>query len=243
MNPVTQEIGHLVDRLGELLMPYGCVGLRTSYFVTDQGVSRRSLICERHGASPRYAVLSMRPTQREKGVKSLVSTIGVTEELANEVLDLAHELSEFNDVGAWPFVTDERPAVLVSATGVNDVPYAQLPGFGPAFLCVQINLPAIDRIVISQHVGERKGGRSQKGWMHFFDAGENQICAVSINSLATMIREWYGEVEDKRAEADAHLGRWAHQCGVDLHAFIEAAMHLMSFDAYLRVTEIDLRDP
>lgn len=242
MTARNDRINHIIGELQSLLAPFQCIGVRTDYTVTDMGVNRRCIVPERHGAGGRYAALSIRDNIRPKGIRSLVNFLGITPPDADQVLNLALELSELNDIGSWYFESDDRAERTAGEFGVGAKRYAQLPGFSYAYQNLRDAIPAIERIDIAKHTGTRKGGKSVKGWMHFYDRAGDQVCAVSTNLLATSVQNWFGDDEAERVVADRHLGRWAHQTNADLPRFVEAAMHLLQFDANQRVTCINLKE-
>lgn len=237
-----QDINGLLDELGVLLLPQGIVGLRLDYMVTDSQRSRRIVQLERHGASPRYAFLSARPHLRPQGVKAIVNNMRVDADGANQILDLVHQLSDLNDVGAWPLATTDRESVVVTPAGIEGTPFTNHPGFGRRYDHLCRRFKGVSRIVFSANMGETKKGSSRKVWMSFRDDDGNEMAAIAVNALAKMLRDWYGPEDAAHAQADANLGRWAHQLGMALDDFMDAALDLLTFDSLQQVTEIQLEE-
>lgn len=243
MTERNNRIQTLVGELGSLLRPHGVVGVRLDYLTTDRDVSRRVLMPERHHAGTKYAVVSTRENQRPKGVKAMVHMLPMSETDAARALDLAGELSDLNDMGAWPFEPDARAPDVATALGVGETKYSKLPGFLRRYQHIRDTLPAVAYVDLTVHVGTSTKGNSRKGWMHFYGDDGEQLASIPTNVLATSLRNWYGTDDAKHAEGDAKLGRWAHQLGVPLDDFMDTAMELLQFDNLLEVTGINLREP
>lgn len=249
MTPHNSKIQALVSDIGALLQPYGVVGVRLDYLTTDRDVSRRVLMPERHFAQTKYAVVSPRDSQRPKGLKAMFHIIPpiekqvISEADASRVLDLADELSDLNDMGAWPFQPDTRVPDVATYYGVGSTAYAKLPGFKRRYHHIRKCLASVARIDMAVHVGTKDKASSRKAWMHFYDDNGDQVAAIPTNVLATSLRQWYGTDDAKHVEADAKLGRWAHQLNAPLDAFMDIALDLLQFDTLLEVTGINLREP
>jgi len=237
----TDQIEQKLEELKNELLPLGVAGVRMDYMVTDNGTSRRIMVLDRHGAGARFALVSKRAPIREKGVRSLVNNLPIEADQANRILDLAEELSELNDMGAWPFETTPRESAVADNTGVDGNGYGALPGFKRRFNNLRDCLPNIQRIRIDEHQGKStKGSNTRKAWASFYSFDGEQVASIAINHLRTMLRDWYGTDADAQPTADANCGRWANQLGISLNDFMDVAMDLMSFDGYLQVTDIYL---
>lgn len=239
----TDQIESKLAALRDELLPYGVTGIRFDYLVTDAGISRRILVLDRHGTGNRFALISRREGLREKGIRAMVNNLPMDREQANRVLDLADDLSELNDMGAWPLEITEREPVIGNYAGVGGTPYRDLPGFKRRYNNLLNRLPSVRRIDVQVHIGTSKKGNSRKGWITFFDCDGVQLASIATNHLATMLRDWYGTDDKAHAVADANTGRWARQLDVDLDDFMDVAMDLLSFDNLLQVTGLHLDQP
>lgn len=238
-----QEINQYLEALRPLLLPLGLVGIRLGYLTTDSDRSRRVLVLDRHGATSRYALISPRPQGRAAGIKALVHHHPIDAPVADQILDLAHELSELNDMGAWPLVSTTRDSVFIGPDGIEGTPFSDHPGFWRRYHNLCGCFPGVERILFTAHIGESKKGSSRKVWMSFRGADGIELAAVAVNHMATMLRDWYGPEDAAHSKADANLGRWAHQLGVSLDYFMDAALDLVTFDTMQQVTEIRLEPP
>lgn len=241
MNSQNSRIDELVARLGELLVPFDCVGVRLDYIVSGNGANRRCLVPDRFGSGARSAIVSSRANMRPKGLKTLRTTLNVPESVGEEVLDVALELSEINDMGAWAFKIDERPPRVVDQHMVGGRRIDSLPGYEADLDNLRDALPqvhTIDIVTHTRHNTQRVVGR--KAWFYLYDGAGNQVCAIALNHLATTMRDWLGDDDQKLSEADRRMGRWSHQVNSDHARFIEACRILLQFDAHLGATKINL---
>ncbi len=241
MHSQNSKIEELVSRLGELLTPFDCVGVRLDYIVSGNGANRRCLVPERFGSGPRNAIISDRENMRPKGLKTLRTTFNIPESVGKEILDTALELSEINDMGAWAFSTDEREPRVAGQYSVGERGSDSLPGYAADMDNLRDALPQIHTIDIVTHTRRnavKMTGR--KAWFYFYDVAGEQVCAIALNHLAATMRDWLGDDEQKRIEADRRMGRWANQNNASRDRFIEASRILLQFDAYLEATKINL---
>lgn len=235
------QIQHLLEQLRLRLERYQVVGVRTDYTVSNStGNSLRCLVPEKHGMAVRYAVLSPREGTRRHGVAALEKYLGIKDRAeANAILDMAHELSEINDLGSWPLAVDARPEIVATSTGIGGRAYRRLPGLEQAFRNMGDAMPSISEIVLTMNTGSRKQTlKSTKTWASFRDRSGDELCALTLGQLALSLKKWFAEGDADRPTADRHLGRWANQVNADQGRFIEAAMELIKFDSILGVTRI-----
>lgn len=241
MQSQNSKIDQLVGRLSELLTPFNCVGFRLDYIVSGNGANRRCLIPDRFGAGGRGAFVSNRDNIRPKGLKTLHATLNIPEAVGNEILDVALELSEINDMGAWAFSTDEREPRVAGRHAVGSRGCDSLPGYTADMDNLRDALAQINAIDIVTHTAHSaKKGTNYKAWFYFHDAAGEQVCSIANNHLAMIMRDWMSDDEQKKIEADRRMGRWANQVNADRDRFVEAARILLQFHAYLGVTKIDL---
>lgn len=236
--PTARTLAPLLDGIFALL-PARVIAIRTDYVVSPKPASRRVLQCEYFGSKHHYCLLSTRPNLRETALKTLRCSIGVQETVdAERILDLAAELAEHNDLGAWA-----RPGITCAPSGGSLTPDA--PGHTPALIAayeaVRAGLPGIDRIELAQ--AYQPGGSSRKSWWQLY-TGEAQVVAVAGNAIPGLLRSYFGsEPGGDYAAADRHLGRWAHQAGVSMPGFIDAMASVLMLETLQRPDRIVLEAP
>lgn len=224
------------------LLPPKVVGLRTDYLVSADGASRRTLQCEYFGSRHHYCLVSPRPAVRARGLKTLRSSVGVTDDaIANRILDLANELGDLNDLGAWPrFVDDEIPREL-DTRGKGLVAGGAGALLQQAVDAIRDGLPGVSAIDLTSATARDGKGTHRKAWWSLRDSEGEQLVAVSANAIPGLLRSYFLREGEGRFEvADRYLGRWAHQARVDQPGLINAFAALVSLEALVRPTRIRL---
>lgn len=244
MHPRTTQIQALLKDLFELL-PAKVIGVRTDYIVTPVGANRRVLICEYFAGRHHYCLISPRDGLRERGIKSLRCSVGIEDEArCNRVLALAEELAEINDLGAWPRQPETGQDRVIDGKSIAGHDLNRMPGPAAAYDALLWTLPAVQSIVIHamHEQPNKKSGHKRKAWLSFMDKDGNELVALLANPLPAMLRDFHLQLdEDAYRLADRHLGRWAHQLGIEQAAMTEALTVLTTLDLVIRPTFIDLR--
>lgn len=242
MHNPNQRIDEQLSRVRELVEGFKVAGVRTDYVTTSGGYNRRVVHLERHGTRSRYAFVSPRLYQRETGVRSLTSSLGMPADRAFELLDVVEELSELNDMGAWPLVWDPRPAVNVSLNGFNEEGFDVLPMMEDVVNLIRTTMPEVARIEFFTSTRLVSEENRRLGWAQFYDAHGAQVASISTNLLHSAINYYDMGSHEDYFLADRRIGRWAHQLGADQDMFIRAADMLVEIQRSATIATMYLDD-
>lgn len=238
MNTTTHA---LIQRIKDRL-PGNVTGIRTDYSISQDGASRRGLSIERFGKKNIFILVSPRDRIRSRAEQLLRDNAAVLEKDAAALLDDAHELTEINDLGAWPLVPDRREARRMSRHGIGGRSFKSLPGAEDLWLSVSANIPQIETIHIAEALDATPGrSNSRKSYASFRDRSGDEVASIQLNQLSRQVRDMsFPLSEEDYKNADRRTGRWAHQVGADQKGFIAAMICLLSIDNYFAPTEINL---
>lgn len=238
----------LVAELGEILRPKGILGIGTDYKVNKYGTSRRYLVLESEGDRPRYAVLSSRPEQREHGVARMVKYTGLDEQAADETLDIAHALSDLNDVGAWTLMprTAKPPRRTVDQDGMGDLDYGRYPALANSIdLLHDLLSHRVARIEVEVRTG-KMGGRAnaRQAWYYFYDHDNVQVAAHTPSRIGWHLNHWlHADSEASRDIADRFMRSWGAQLHVSPDEMAAAYYEVQKLEQAMGFTDIDLGAP
>lgn len=237
----------LVAQISDFLLPAGVQSIRTDYKIDSQGHSRRYLVLETMTDKPRYVMVSPRPHLRERGVERMSKYAELSEADANVVLDLAHELSELNDIGGWALGPRELeiPERVASLEGIGHLDYGRFPALAYSvdllndLLAENISRVEID---IRQISGGRKKGGRRRAWHYYYDLDGRQVGAHSTIETGWRISSWMNNPDDEiRDASERYVRGWGGQLRTAPDAMAAAFLEAVKLEQYLGVTRVDLK--
>jgi len=247
----TPKAQDLVNRIGEALAGTGVISIRTDYKTTADGANRRYLVLNLAEDQERYALVSPWTGLRAQGIRRLVKYTGLAEEAADQVLDMAHALSELNDIGAWRIGTRDvvPPAVVVDGERMGQQSYGLHPGLAASF---DLLSSLLEYTVAYVDIEVRRAKRSGSGkllyprqsWHTYYDPDGEQIAALSGQHAGREVTEWLSSCDESRRDAAGRYIRgWAKQLKIETSAMAAAFLEVLKLEQFVGVTRIDLRPP
>lgn len=242
----TNSPERIVAQLSDLLAPTGLPAIRTDYKVDSRGFSRRYLVLDSFSEKPRYVLMSPRPHLREIGLARMAKYTELSEEDATRVLDLAHELSELNDIGGWalgPRDPDVEERVA-SMDGIGHLDYGRFPALAYSvdllnnLLSEHVSRVEID---IRRVRGGRKEGGRRRAWHYYYDQDGRQVGAHSSTDTGWRISSWMNSADHEvRDAAERYVRGWGGQLKVSPDAMAATFLEAVKLEQYLGVTRINL---
>src|SRR5690625_355980 len=233
----------LVDEIGQMLMPASITAIRTDYKVTAGGASRRYLVLESEQDKPRYAILSPRPNVRPIGIGRMVKYTGLSEKDADRVLDLAHELSEVNDIGCWPIgpKPDVAPRV-VNGEGVGELSYAAYPALAKSYDLLNDLLDGRgSRIDIDVREIPSARGMRRQAWDFYYDDQGRQLAALHSRNTGAVLTHWmFPRDEADQDPMERYVRGWGGQLQVAPDVMAAAFLEVIKLEQFMGVTRVGL---
>lgn len=226
-----------------MLAPSGISAIRTDYKITADGASRRYLVLESACDKPRYAVLSPRPHSRRIGIQRVTKYTGLSEQDADRVLDLAHALSDINDVGSWPLgPTKVRAERVLDGSRLGELDYAAYPALARSYDVLNELLDGrVARIAIDVRSVGRSGRLRRHAWHFYYDHQGFQLSAHSSQNTGSVLNQWMFPQELNIQDAmERQVRGWGGQLGVAPDTMAATFLEVLKLEQFLGVTTVNL---
>lgn len=233
----------LVEQIGRILLPTGITAIRTDYKVMAGGASRRYLVLESAVDKPRYAVLSPRPNIRPIGIERLVKYTGLSDQDADQVLDLAHALSEGNDIGSWPLgLPADVESRVVDGDGVGDLSYAAFPALAKSYDLLNDLLDGrVSRIEIDVRKLPTGRGTRRHAWHFYYDCDGRQISALHSQNTGAILTQWmFPRDHSTQDPMERYVRGWGGQLQVAPDVMAAVFLEVIKLEQFMAVTTVDL---
>ena len=238
----------LQDILAELkvhLEPKGVYAIRTHYRVTSDGASRRHLVLDFPAQAERHLIMSPRTSQRELAMGRMEKYTGITGDQAHRVLDLAHALSEINDLGGWAFTPPDEASerTTMDAHQIAGLEYTRYPDLADLYDLIDRRVGGtVSRIeMVNQKMGRgAKPGVRWAAWQYFYDADGRQIAAHQQHVMNILAANFVSSEEAARDQSDYHLRGLGKQLRLGPDAVVMLNMLLSNAQQKFGINRVEL---
>ena len=215
------------------------ISLTLDYLRSEVGKNRRVVFIEREGVASFYAKISPREPIRNGGVRTLVNKTGMSEDMANHVLDLIHKLSEINDIGEWPLyeMPGNGQALVDGRLGHLDDGTEQ-----SMFRPIHQQLEGVLRnITLIRTVANVPVGSRSKYWFYFYDQEGNQVAAINQGRLRKTAWDYIQGTAGNEDAVKFRLARWAAQLQTSIGGMLKVASAMTALNTFAYPEIIELK--